>query len=87
MEDAKKMEDVKEYIFESIEKVKGDFRQEQILKKWADFFNTVEQGSGFSHLTIFEVRILVSSGTYIRVLTENFGFPVSLLKLSRTRIS
>ena len=77
----KSKEKVRDYIFDSIRKVKGDFRQEKILERWCDFFEVAPL-----NLTIFKIRILVSSGTFLRVLTEEFDFPVCLLKLKRTKV-
>lgn len=77
-----KTEEVKSYIFDSIGKVSGDFRQEKILATWSQFFGAHKN----QKMETFEVRVLVSSGTYIRALTENFDFPVTLLKLNRTKI-
>lgn len=74
-------QDLKNYIFESINKVTGDFRQKETLEKWQKFFETAPE-----NLLICEIRILVSSGTYIRALTENFPTPTTLLKLKRTKI-
>lgn len=74
-------QDLENYIFDSINKVKGDFRQEEILNKWRDFFEIAPQ-----NLQIFEVKFLVSSGTFIRALTEEFDFPNCLLKLKRTKV-
>ena len=76
-----KQEDIKSYIFEAINKVNGDFRQKEILGKWEEYFSTNK-----SELITFKVKIKVGSGTYIRGLTEEFGFPVILLKLNRTKI-
>lgn len=74
--------EIKEYILNSIQKVNGDFRQNKIIKKWQKFFDDNQE----TILQIFEVKILVSSGTYIRALTESFSFPATLLKLDRTKI-
>jgi tRNA pseudouridine(55) synthase len=81
-------DEIKEYIFESIQKVEGDFRQEEILDKWSGgFAPRIESGvTDFSNLQIFKVRFLVSSGTFIRALTEEFDFPCYLLKLKRTSV-
>jgi len=82
-------EDVKKYIFDSIRKVSGDFRQEKILSKWEEFFENTERigdHAGNKEFLQFRVRFLVSSGTFIRALTENFNFPVTLLALKRTKI-
>jgi len=77
----KSKEEIKKYIFESVGKVKGDFRQEEILDKWSGAFGAAPQT-----LQTFEVKLLVSSGTFIRALTEEFSFPVCLLKLKRTKV-
>jgi tRNA pseudouridine(55) synthase len=79
------VEEVKKHIFDSIGKVGGDFRQEKILSHWRDFFEFT-QHAGDKEALEFRVRFLVSSGTFIRALTENFGFPVTLLALRRTKI-
>lgn len=73
--------EIKKYIFDMISKVSGDFRQKEILAKWETFFDSTSQT-----LYTFEIKIHVSSGTYIRALTENFDFPNILLKLKRTKI-
>ncbi|MFA7193995.1 MAG: hypothetical protein WC087_03710 [Candidatus Paceibacterota bacterium] len=75
-------EEIKNYIFESINKVNGDFRQKEILERWSEFFT---QNSN-TQLQTLKIKILVSSGTYIRALTENFPIPTVLLKLNRTKI-
>lgn len=78
------VEEIKTYIFESIkkvhEKIPGDFRKAEIVKRWEEFFTVpfVPQ--------IFTIKIRVSSGTFIRALNEHFSFPATLLKLNRTRI-
>lgn len=75
-------EKLQTYIFESINKVNGNFRQKEIVEKWREFFS---KNSRPTFHTI-KIKILVSSGTYIRVLTENFPIPTTLLKLNRTKI-
>jgi tRNA U55 pseudouridine synthase TruB len=77
-----KTEDVKNYIFDSIAKVHGDFRQEEIVAGWRKFFAEYENDK----ILTFEIRTVVSSGTFIRALTENFDFPTTLLKLKRMSI-
>ncbi len=72
---------VREYIVSSVNKVKGDFRQKQILESWQEFFKTMPQ-----QMMIFEVSFVVSTGTFIRDLTNNFPFSNALLKLKRTKI-
>lgn len=77
--------DIRSYILDSIAKVRGDFRQEEILEKWRGYFDAL-QVAGIGDLQTFEIEIAVSSGTFIRALTENFPFPATLLTLKRTRI-
>lgn len=84
--EAVSLEGIKKYIFESIGKVKGDFRQKEILDKWTKYFSEKYSKNNTDNFRIFEVKLHVSSGTYIRALTEEFGFPVVLLKLKRTKI-
>lgn len=84
-----KAEDIKNYIFESINKVNGNFRQEETLEKWEKYFMDprMREDDRRAHgMTIIEVKLKVSTGTYIRALTEEFDFPVVLLKLNRTKI-
>lgn len=75
------LEKIKKYIFETIQKVEGDFRQKEILDIWREYFDKNKED-----IQVFEVRLRVSSGTYIRALTEEFDLPVTLLKLNRTEI-
>ena len=56
-------------IIERIEKVEGFFRQDEILKKWHDFFQKNTE-SDFITLS-FEIRC--TSGTYVRSLVHNLG--------------
>jgi tRNA U55 pseudouridine synthase TruB len=74
-------EEIKKYILESIGKVKGDFRQEEILDDWHKFFQSAPE-----ELQTFKIKLTVSSGTFIRAHCEEFDFPCCLLKLKRTRV-
>jgi tRNA pseudouridine(55) synthase len=76
------IEKLEEYILDNIKKIEGDFRQEETIEKWEDFF---EQNRGKEFLTV-KVKLLVSTGTYIRNLTENLEYSSTLLKLHRTKI-
>lgn len=76
-------EEIKSYIFSSISKVSGDFRQEKILAKWSDFFKNANP----QKMQTFQMRVIVSSGTFIRAFTEDFSFPATLLNLKRTKIN
>lgn len=75
-------DELKEYIFNNIRKVKGDFRQDKILKKWESFFDSNSR----QKFTTVKVKLLVSTGTYIRGLNENLSYPSLLLRLDRTKI-
>lgn len=77
-----KSKEIQNYIFESINKVNGEFRQKETIERWREFF---EKNSRPTFKTL-RIKILVSSGTYIRALTENFPIPTTLLKLNRTKI-
>ena len=74
--------EISNYIFDSINKVNGDFRQLEIIERWREFF---AKNSRLQMQTL-KIKILVSSGTYIRALTEKFPIPATLLKLNRTKI-
>lgn len=78
--------EIKQYIFDSIEKVQGDFRQKEILEKWQDFFDENIKQNLVDKIITFRIKLKVSSGTYIRSLTEIFPWPVTLLKLERTKV-
>jgi len=71
-------------IKNTISLVKGDFRQNEILKKWQ------ENLSINKNYYIVEVKFLVSGGTYIRTLAERLGNELNtsgiLLSLKRTKI-
>ncbi len=73
--------DTKDYILESIPKVRGDFRQEKILEAWRKNFESAPET-----FQVFDIKIRVSSGTFIRALVEEFEFPVCLLRLKRTKV-
>ena len=84
-------------IIIDIEKVKGDFRQEEIIEGWKglDSYQCVGDDcdndgceNGFAILA--SCTLCVSSGTYIRglcdVLEKRLGVPVVLHKLVRTKV-
>lgn len=74
-----------EYIFSSIKKVKGDFRQEKILNSWANLLKKHKQ-----KFLIIEVIIHCQSGTYIRSLADKIGRIIGtgavLFKLKRLSV-
>ncbi len=57
------------YIKENIGKIKGDFRQEEILEKW----NEVLQNSTEEEFVCIKLKIACSSGTYVRVIAHELG--------------
>lgn len=71
-------------IESSISKVKGDFRQKEIIKTWRELKIEADE------VQIVSFKCRVSSGTYVRVLAEKLGrgldVPACLLSLKRTRI-
>lgn len=77
---------LKEKIEKTIHAVEGDFRQEEILLRWAKIFET----QGDIPVCVMTFRARVSSGTYIRVLAqkmgESLGVPSLALSIKRTSI-
>ena len=58
-----------ENIIERINKIKGDFRQIEIISKWKDFMRDF----GGVYFSIIKLKVKCSSGVYMRVLAENIG--------------
>ncbi len=75
-----------EYIEENVTAVIGDFRQDQIMEKWAEM---LAQKHNF-FFPVARVSFTVSSGTYIRGLADELGekldVPACLMKLKRNKI-
>jgi len=76
------VDEVNSYIKEKIALIEGDFRQEEILKNWQEYF---DENAG-KEMKLVEVKLKVSTGTYIRTIAEEFGVPAILLKLNRTKV-
>lgn len=78
-------EDLHKEIIRRIELVHGDFRQEEILKKWQEVF----ENSKKEDYKIFSCVCDCSSGTYIRQLvsdiSEKIGIPMVTYSINRTR--
>jgi tRNA pseudouridine55 synthase len=74
-----------DYIVENIAKVKGDFRQEEIVSLWQD----VLQGNN-TLFPIVKIKVSCSSGTYMRALAERLGcalnIPALAFSIKRTRV-
>ncbi len=83
---------IKKTIFDNIAKISkqdpkkpgNDFRRDRILKSWDNFFGVFQNESFF----VSKFRATVSSGTYIRVLTEKIAeiYQVPATTLSITRL-
>lgn len=71
-------------IEERIAKVKGDFRQEEILKLWR---TTLKEDQEF---LIIKIKVACSSGTYMRSLADNLGkklgIPALAFSIKRTKV-
>jgi len=74
------------YIRDTIRKVKGDFRQEEILANWERIFKKSEQKT----FPLAEITFKVSGGTYIRSIADdigkNLGIDALLYHLKRTQV-
>lgn len=70
---------------EKIEKVRGDFRQEEILKSWDKFLRKYKN----ENFQVIKIEISTSSGTYIRRLAYDIGERLNskALAVSITRVS
>lgn len=75
--------DLKERIFSMIDKVKGDFRQEEIRQQWEEILIGGD-------LQMVKIRVNCSSGTYMRSLAHRMGKDAHsgafALAISRTHI-
>lgn len=74
------------YIEENVEKVNGDFRQEEIMRLWKRHLKK----DGTREFPCATVRIACSSGTYARSvahgLGEHMGTPALALHIKRDRV-
>lgn len=78
-------EDLLARILHGISLVGGDFRQEEIGKKWIELFENSKRD-----FDVIKVRVSCSSGTYMRSLAHKLGIDSGLgafaLSIRRTRI-
>jgi tRNA pseudouridine(55) synthase len=78
-------EDLLTDIKSSISKVRGDFRQEEIVKRWDELFSTGNE----SHV-VMKIRVKCSAGTYMRSLASRIGEDENIgaiaLHIKRTKI-
>lgn len=79
-------DELQKEIVRRIGLVHGDFRQDEIIKKW----NEVLKESNETEFTIFTCVAECSSGTYIRQLvadlSEKIGIPLVTYAIKRTRV-
>lgn len=75
-------------IEKRIKKVKGDFRQDEILKIWKDNLNFKD--FRFKKFYIAKLKIKCSSGTYVRNIAHSLGkklnIPSLAFSIKRTKI-
>jgi len=73
------------YILNKIKKVKGNFRQEKIAKKWEKLLKNKQE-----KFLVLNLIISCSSGTYIRAIADELGDKINnkalLLSLKRTKV-
>ncbi|HWB34194.1 MAG TPA: hypothetical protein VG753_02675 [Candidatus Paceibacterota bacterium] len=74
------------YIEEGVNKVQGDFRQEEIMRLWKQHLKS----KGTREFACATVRVSCSSGTYMRsiahALGKELGVPALALHILRTRV-
>ncbi len=79
-------DDLEKYIKDSINLVKGDFRQEEIQKEW----DNAMAKSRLDKYNIISIKVNCTSGTYMRTLAnsigEKVGIPALALNIKRTKI-
>ncbi len=77
---------LKSQILQSIKLVKGNFRQEKIIKSWQEHFKS----SSLATYSIFTLSVDCTSGTYIRSLAHQIGQKINIpsiaLSIKRTRV-
>lgn len=91
------IERLKAEIINRISKVKGDFRQDEVIKTWESSFEELTSQALFQRnhkiiktLPILSFRIKVQSGFYVRSLTKEFTnllkIPTVIYEIDRTEI-
>jgi len=61
--------EIAENVITRVTKVKGDFRQKEIIEKWKEF----EENYKEEKFKIIRIKVACSSGTYMRSLAERMG--------------
>ena len=75
-------EELLEGIKNRVSLVKGDFRQEEIIKKWEDNLS----GRLGENFLIGKSKMTCSSGTYVRVLVDSISFSATTFSIKRSRV-
>lgn len=73
-----KVKDLRSKVQNGLNKVRGDFRQEEILKSWESFFRTTRLVS----FPLIHCAITCSSGTYIRGIAHKIGQELGISSLA-----
>lgn len=72
---------------ENIKKVKGDFRQDEIIEKWNEF----KKDNSLIRFIVIKLTVACSSGTYMRSLANRIGIdsglPAMAYSIKRVRVS
>lgn len=79
-------EDLREYIKNSISKIRGDFRQNEILNKWDEVLSENKN----EVFNVVKIKVQCGSGTYMRTLAydigKSLGIPAIAFHIKRTKI-
>jgi tRNA pseudouridine(55) synthase len=82
-------EDLKDTIIKKINNVEGDFRQEEVLSGWEEFFAKLDKNDGDSDFYISKCEVTASRRTYIRALvrdlSEDLSIPATTFSIVRTK--
>ena len=74
-----------ESVINRIQSVEGDFRQNECITSWQNYFKNNKE-----EITIHTMRIYASSGTYMRSLVHHLGITLGTgactIKIKRTQI-
>jgi tRNA pseudouridine55 synthase len=79
-------DELSQSIFETITEVKGDFRQKAIIKSWIKFFEETDR----EEFHLLRIKIICSSGTYVRGVVNALGKKVGIgalaFRIIRTKV-
>jgi len=80
--------DLKQRVINNVSLVKGDFRQKEIVAKWNEVFEGLNNDK--QTFPVIKIRVKCSSGTYMRSLADRIGKDVGCgafaLGIKRTEI-